>query len=299
MGMEITQAYPPAGDIFRRASEVLGYDMEKLIFLDPQRKLGITEYTQPAILTASWAMAQPLIGEGFRSDFVAGLSLGEYTAHVYAESIRFEDAVVLVQKRGRFMQEEAKPGSGGMMAVMGLDEETVEQALGEIRPAGYIACANYNSPGQVVLSGETAALEYARGILVEKGAKRVIPLDVSAPFHCELLRNAGVRLEKELNQVTFRTMRARVVSNVTADVIEREQDIRDLLVAQVTSPVRWTQSILKMASLGADTYVEIGPGKILAGLVRKILPEARICNVEDAATLEITTKELRKLGYGI
>ncbi|MFO7637280.1 MAG: ACP S-malonyltransferase [Clostridia bacterium] len=292
MAKEIAHTHQESRDVFLVASETLGYDMEELVFNGPMEKLTTTEYTQPAILTASYAMLLPLLKDNQRAGYAAGLSLGEYTAHVYAGSLDFRDALRLVRKRGQFMQQEVEPGLGGMSAVIGMEDEDVEDALREARRAGIVACANFNSPGQVVISGEKKALEVAGEILLMKGAKRVIPLAVSAPFHCEMLKGAGKKLAAELERVAFREMQAKVVSNVTGDVIREVGDISGLLVMQVSHAVKWTHGIRNMINYGVDTFVEIGPGKVLSGLIKKINGDVRVLNVEDNQTLEATRKEL-------
>ncbi|MBN1622953.1 MAG: ACP S-malonyltransferase [Clostridia bacterium] len=286
MAREIAENYKVASEVFDIACESLGYDIRDLIFNGPEDKLKITKNTQPAILTASWAIYKALEESGIRPDYTAGLSLGEFTAHVLAGSLDFADAVALVEKRGMFMQQEVPEGVGGMSAILGLDEETVEQVCKDVSDYGYAACANYNCPGQTVISGELAALEKAGEILMEKGAKRVIPLQVSAPFHCRLLKGAGEKLAAELEKIEIKEMSIPVFANVTGEMIKSREDIKGLLVDQVSNTVKWTNIIKNLIAEGVDTFVEIGPGKVLSGLIKKTDKEVNILNAEDLNTLE-------------
>ena len=286
MAKDIADTHSEAMEVFDIASNRLGYDIADLVFNGPEEKLKITKYTQPAILTASWAVYKALEKYGFNPDVTAGLSLGEFTAHVLAGSLDFSDAVALVEKRGIFMQEAVPEGVGGMTAVLGLDEETVEGVCREASDIGYVACANYNCPGQIVISGELPALEKAGEILSEKGAKRVIPLKVSAPFHCNLLKGAGDKLKAELENVEIGEMKIPVYANVTGKEIAAVSDIKGLLVDQVSNTVKWTNVIRNMIDSGIDTFIEIGPGKVLSGLIKKTDRSVRIANAENAESLE-------------
>jgi [acyl-carrier-protein] S-malonyltransferase len=293
MAREITENYKAASEVFDIAGERLGYDIRDLVFNGPEEKLKITKNTQPAILTASWAIYKALEATGIKPDFTAGLSLGEFTAHVLAGSLDFSDAVALVEKRGMFMQQEVPEGVGGMTAVLGLDEETVEQVCQDVSEYGYVACANYNCPGQVVISGELPALEKAGEILLEKGAKRVIPLQVSAPFHCRLLKGAGEKLAEELDGIDIKDMKIPVFANVTGEIINSRNEIKALLVEQVSNTVKWTNIIRNLIAEGVDTFVEIGPGKVLSGLIKKTDREVTILNAEDLNTLENVIEVLK------
>ena len=293
MAKDIVENYPEAMKIFDEASEKLGFDMKKLVFEGPEEKLKITKNTQPAILTASWAIYKAVQSAGVKPDYTAGLSLGEFTAHVLAGSLDFADAVALVEKRGEFMQEEVPEGVGGMTAVLALDEETVEAVCKEVSDTGYVACANYNCPGQIVISGELAALEAAGKILAEKGAKRVIPLKVSAPFHCNLLKGAGNKLSEELDTITINDMGIPVFANVTGEKVSSANEIRQLLVEQVSNTVKWTNTIKNMIADGVDTFIEIGPGKVLSGLIKKTDRSVTIMNVENMETLETVIEFLK------
>ncbi len=293
MAKDIVENYPEAMKIFDEASEKLGFDMKKLVFEGPEEKLKITKNTQPAILTASWAIYKAVQSAGVKPDYTAGLSLGEFTAHVLAGSLDFADAVALVEKRGEFMQEEVPEGVGGMTAVLALDEETVEAVCKEVSDIGYVACANYNCPGQIVISGELAALEAAGKILAEKGAKRVIPLKVSAPFHCDLLKGAGNKLSEELDTITINDMEIPVFANVTGEKVSSANEIRQLLVDQVSNTVKWTNTIKNMIANGVDIFIEIGPGKVLSGLIKKTDRSVTIMNVENMETLETVIEFLK------
>ena len=293
MAKDIVENYPAAAEVFAAASDRLGYDMKELVFEGPEEKLKITQNTQPAILTASWAICKAVETAGVKPDCTAGLSLGEFTAHVLAGSLNFADAAALVEKRGKFMQEEVPEGVGGMTAVIALDEETVEAVCKEVSDTGYVACANYNCPGQIVISGELKALAAAGELLAEKGAKRVIPLKVSAPFHCNLLKGAGKKLEVELESINIGNMEIPVYANVTGGKISSENEIKGLLVDQVSNTVKWTNTIRNMIAGGVDTFIEIGPGKVLSGLIKKTDRSVTIMNVENMETLETVLEFLK------
>lgn len=293
MAKDIVENYPQSLEVFESASEKLGYDMKELVFEGPEEKLQITQNTQPAILTASWAIYKAVETAGVVPDCTAGLSLGEFTAHVLSGSMDFADAVALVEKRGKFMQDEVPEGIGGMSAVLALDEEVVEEVCKEVSKTGYVACANYNCPGQVVISGELKALEQAGELLVEKGAKRVIPLKVSAPFHCALLKGAGDKLSLELDKININEMSIPVYANVSGEKIESKDDIRQLLVSQVSNTVKWTNTIKNMIASGVDTFIEIGPGKVLGGLIKKTDRDVTVLNVENLETLNAVLEFLK------
>jgi len=293
MAKDIVENYPAAAEVFEVASDKLGYDMKELVFEGPEEKLKITKNTQPAILTASWAIYKAVETAGVKPNCTAGLSLGEFTAHVLAGSLDFADAAALVEKRGKFMQEEVPEGVGGMTAVIALDEETVEAVCKEVSDTGYVACANYNCPGQIVISGELKALAAAGELLAEKGAKRVIPLKVSAPFHCNLLKGAGEKLADELESVNIGNMEIPVYANVTGVKISSKNDIKGLLIDQVSNTVKWTNTIRNMIADGVDTFIEIGPGKVLSGLIKKTDRSVTVMNVENMNTLEAVLEFLK------
>lgn len=281
MGRELCENFKVADDVFEEASEALSMDMKKLIFDGDSETLMITENTQPAILTMSAAALAVVDTLGIKADVVAGLSLGEYTAHVASGSLKFADAVRLVKKRGKYMQEEVPVGVGAMAAVIGLDEEAVREVCKKASEKGIAEPANFNCPGQITVAGETAAVEYACELAKEAGAKRALMLAVSAPFHCSMLKGAGEKLAKELENVTVYDMNIPLISNVTADYVNSKNEIKDLLIRQVSSSVLFEASIKRMLADGIDTFIEIGPGKALSGFVKKVSKEPGIYNVEN------------------
>ncbi len=285
MGKELAENFSSAMKVFDSANEALGFDIKDMIWNGEAETLMITENTQPCIVTVSAACLAVLEEKGIKPDVVAGLSLGEYTAHIASGSLKFEDAVRLVKKRGKFMQEAVPVGEGAMAAVLGMADADVEECCRLAADAGYVAPANYNCPGQLVIAGETAAVERACEICKEKGAKRARPLPVSAPFHCEMLKNAAEKLEKELETVEVCDMKIPLITNSTADYVAAKEDIKASLVKQVTSPVKWEATIRKMIADGVDTFIEVGPGKTLSGFVGKIDKEVKVYNVEDMASL--------------
>lgn len=285
MGKDLYRHQAAARRIFDLADRELGYSLSGLCFNGPQNDLNLTENTQPAILTMSTAACNVLAEYGIFPDVVAGLSLGEYSALVCSKVISFAEAVKLVQKRGKFMQEAVPPGQGGMMAVFGLETEQIEEVCRNVT-GGIVQIANYNCPGQIVISGETAALKEACGGLDALGAKRIIPLEVSGPFHSTMLQPAAERLSRELSLIQLGEPKIPVISNVTAEYLENPADAYDLLPKQVMSPVLWEKTILKALKDGVDTFVEIGPGNILRGFVKKIDRKAALLNVEDMLSLQ-------------
>jgi len=291
MGKDIAEKYPSADRVYKDASESLGFDIEELIFRGEEDRLVITENTQPALLTTCIASTQPLIENGIRADMSAGLSVGEYSAHVLANTITFKDAVRVVKMRGKYMQEEVPAGVGGMAAILGLDNHLVEEVCERVTKENkglIVEPVNYNCPGQLVIAGDKKAVELACEVCKVIGAKRAVILAVSAPFHSSLLRGAGVKLEKELAGVMFNEMEIPVVSNVSARIIGIGEFVRKTLVDQVFNPVMWEQSVRAMIGTGVDTFVEIGPGKTLSGFVKKIDPGVTVLNVNNLESLEST-----------
>jgi [acyl-carrier-protein] S-malonyltransferase len=294
MGKELADKYKSSSDVFDEASDALGFDIRKMVFDGDEETLKITENTQPAILTTSIACLKPLTDNGIRAEITAGLSLGEYTALVYAESMEFRDAVCLVRKRGKYMQEAVPEGVGKMTAVIGLEDDVVVECCKQASKKGVVEPVNFNCPGQVVVAGEVSAVDEAARLCAENGAKRVIPLQVSAPFHSSMIKSAGERIKTEIERITFRKPKIPVISNVTADYVDEPSQIADLLVKQISNPVLWRKSVEKMISAGIDTFVEIGPGKVLSGFVRRINKEVKVLNVENIETLDNTLCELSK-----
>lgn len=286
MGKELCENFPIADEVYNQASEALGLDMKEMIFNGDSETLMITENTQPAILTMSVAALRVVESFGIKADVVAGLSLGEYTAHVASGSLDFVDAVRLVRKRGKYMQEEVPVGKGAMAAILGMDADSVREVCKVASEKGIAEPANFNCPGQITVAGEVAAVEYACEVAKEKGAKRAKMLPVSAPFHCSMLKGAGEKLEKELENVAVHPMNIPLISNVTADYVKSQEDIKPYLVRQVSSSVLFEDSLRRMLDEGVDTFIEIGPGKALSGFVKKINPDVTILNVEDVASLE-------------
>ena len=266
MGQDFYENSPLARDIYDRASECLELDMRALCF-EENNLLDQTEYTQAAMVTTCLAMTAVLNEQGAAADVAAGLSLGEYCAIAEAGAMDLLDAIRLVRVRGQLMQHTVPTGEGAMAAVLGMDADQIDAV---IEPIANVTVANYNCPGQIVITGRTAGIEQASKVLKEAGVKRVVPLNVSGPFHSPMLRNAGEKLGKELLAVQLGELKIPYVTNVTAEYVTDSSRIRELLTRQVYSPVRWEQSIRKMIAQGVDTFVEIGPGRTLTGFLRKI-----------------------------
>jgi len=270
MGAEAYEAYPPVREAFRRAREVLGLDLAALCFEGPKEVLTLTENAQPAILTLSVGLFNVLQERGIEPYLVAGHSLGEFSALVAAGGLPFEYAVQAVRLRGRYMQEAVPPGKGAMAAIIGMDPQDVEKLCQDFSSKGVVEVANYNSPEQTVISGERSAVEEAAREAPKRGAKRAVLLEVSAPFHCSLMAPARERLKPLLGSMPFSPLDTLLVSNVTGQGVLDGDKERELLVKQVTSPVLWTQSVRFAIDQGVQVFVEVGPGTVLSGLVRKI-----------------------------
>lgn len=284
MARDLYDTYPVVKETFDTASQILGYDVRDLIDHD-EEKLNQTRYTQPAILTTSVAIYRLLKGKGYEPDAVAGLSLGEYSALVAAGALPFEEAVALVAKRGEFMETAAPAGTGKMVAVMNTPVEVIEEACQRASDKGYVRPANYNTPSQIVIGGDAAAVDAAVENLKEAGAKRLIPLKVSGPFHTALLEPASHQLAEELEKVTFSDFKLPLVGNTEAKVMDHSE-IKSLLARQVMEPVRFYDSIATMQELGVASYIEIGPGKVLSGFMKKIDKAANLSQVEDLTSLQ-------------
>lgn len=289
MGQALAERFPVCAETFAEADAALGESLSGLIFNGPADRLTLTENAQPAILTMSVAVWRLVEQRGLNPAFVAGHSLGEYSAHVAAGTLAFADAVRLVRHRGRYMQEAVPVGQGAMAAILGLDEAGVTQACVEAADGEVVSPANLNAPGQIVIAGTAAAVARAGERAKALGAKRAIPLKVSAPFHCALMMPAQERLAPELRAATSMDPRMPVVANVDGEPKRTAADSIEALIRQVSSPVRWERVIGRLASEGVTAYVEVGPGKVLSGLVRKIVRDATILNVEgpdDLSTVE-------------
>jgi [acyl-carrier-protein] S-malonyltransferase len=292
MGRSLYDSFPTVKAVYEEASAILRYDVARLCFEGPAERLNVTEYTQPALFVSSAAALKALEPAGLTPVAVAGHSLGEYTAVYAAGGVSFPDAVALVQKRGRYMAEAVAPGSGLVAALLGLSADAVTAACREAAVAGVVAAANFNSPGQVVIAGEKVAVERAIDIAKSKGCKKAIPLPVSVPVHTPLMQKAADRLAAEFDGVTWRDLAMPLVNNAEAAALQRSGDIRGSLVRQLPSSVRWEESVQMMGRLGVTTFIEVGPGTVLTGLVKRILPTAATLNVYDPKSLDATLTAL-------
>lgn len=295
MGQDFWEQVPEARSVFEEASRSLRMDLARLCFEGPEDALTLTANAQPAILTVSMAAFAAFQREGFRFDYVAGHSLGEYSALVAAGSLRFEDAIRTVRKRGEFMQEAVEPGAGAMAAVLGLDQESIVALCGEAGRVGVVEVANLNGPGQVVIAGETKAVEQAIRMAGQRGARRAVRLQVSAPFHCSLMLPAGERLEGVLRSIPIADPSVPLVNNVDAELLTRGQQIIRSLVRQVSSPVRWEHVIQRLVKEGVTLFLELGPGRVLSGLIRRIAKEVIAVNGEDLASLRVALDQVKAL----
>jgi|FLYL01.1.fsa_nt_gi [acyl-carrier-protein] S-malonyltransferase len=288
MGRELYEKFEAAKRVFEQADRALGFSITRLCLEGSEDELKQTANTQPAILTVSVAALRVLEERQVRADYVAGHSLGEYSALVAAGALDFVDAVRLVRKRGQYMQEAVPPGQGAMAAILGLAPALVEEICRKAADGQVVAPANLNSPEQTVISGHAEAVKRAVELASQSGAKRAVILPVSAPFHCELMLPAQKRLAADLEQTTFHNLRIPLVCNVDADVIESAEEARQALVRQVSSPVRWEESVRELIARGVDTFIEVGPGRVLSGLLRQIDRSVQSLNVEDEASLATT-----------
>ncbi len=285
MGRSLAAAFPICRDTFAEADAALGEPLSTLCFDGPDDRLMLTENTQPAILAMSTAVARLAVSRGLRPAFAAGHSLGEYSAHVAAGTLSFADALRTVRRRGRYMQEAVPVGEGAMAAILGLDVEGVARACAEAAEGQVVTPANLNAPGQIVIAGHTAAVARAGERAKALGAKRAIPLAVSAPFHCSLMKPAEERLAPELRALQAHDPAIPVVANVDAQPKRMAADAIDALVRQVSSPVRWEEVVRRLIADGATTFVELGPGAVLAGLIKKIDRSVPVFSVEDGSGL--------------
>jgi len=286
MGRVFYDNFPAAREVFEEASDSLHFSISTLCFEGPEESLKLTENTQPAIVTTSVAALRVLESEaGARAQLTAGHSLGEYSALVASGSLAFADAVRMVRLRGKFMQEAVPVGEGAMAALLGLDREEVERLCEEVSEGEVLAPANFNCPGQIAIAGHTKAVQRAIERLKGMGRKAVL-LPVSAPFHSPLMKTAGTRLEKELDRISISDLKTPVVTNVEAEINTSKDRVKGLLVTQVSSPVRWEESMRKMIENGIESMLEVGPGKVLSGLMKRIDPKIKVGNVEDIETLK-------------
>jgi [acyl-carrier-protein] S-malonyltransferase len=292
MGRALAEAFAESRAVFEEADDALGFALSRLCFEGPDRELQLTANTQPAILATSVAALRPLLARGIRPTRVAGHSLGEYSALVAAGALTLSDALRTVRRRGQYMQEAVPVGVGGMAAILGLELAAVEQACRETADGEVVAPANVNAPGQVVIAGHAAAVRRAGERCKAAGARRVVELAVSAPFHCRLMQPAQDRLEADLRTLELRDPQVPLVNNVDARPVTSAGDCREGLVRQVSGSVLWQPSVERMAADGVTTFVEVGPGKVLGGLVRKCARGARVLNVESPESLDATVAAL-------
>lgn len=287
MGKELVLNFKLAAQVFEEASDAIGIDLKKLSFEGSEDELNLTANTQPAILTASIAALEVLKAETeLQADLLAGHSLGEYTALVHSGVFAFADAVKIVRRRGEFMQAAVPGGEGAMAAILGMEKKEVAEVCSDAEDLGLVSPANFNSPGQIVVSGKKEAVERAVELAKERGAKRAIMLPVSVPSHCALMASAGDLLREELEKYKIGDLNVPVVSNVEASTYSSATEVPDLLVRQLSSPVRWDESVICLKDAGADIIIEIGPGRVLSGLVKRIDRTFNIKNIEDVSSLE-------------
>jgi [acyl-carrier-protein] S-malonyltransferase len=292
MGKELAENFPEARAVFDEADKALGFSISQMCFAGSEEELKQTANTQPAILTCSVAVQRVLAKKGVTPDFVAGHSLGEYSALVATGALKFSDAVTLVRKRGTYMQEAIPAGEGAMAAIMGLSPAVVTDACKRAAESEVCSPANLNSPEQTVISGHAGAVKRAVEIASQQGAKRAVILSVSAPFHCALMMPAQERLEKDLRKTDFSNLQVPLVTNVDADTIAKGEEAREALIRQVTMPVRWQDSMRLLIDEGVSTFVEVGPGRVLVGLLRQIERSVSALNVEDEKSLSTTMDKI-------
>lgn len=295
MGKDLIENYPEAKILLNRANEALKeerVDIGKICFEGPEEELENTVNAQPAILTISTILYKLLIKNKIKPSIVAGHSLGEYSALVASSAIKFEDAVKLVRKRGEYMQSATPAGTGSMLAIIGLEKDEISKMCEKISDNGIVEIANHNSPTQIVVSGEIKALEELSIMAKEKGARMVIPLKVSAPFHSSFMEAAKDNLARYLEKVKINNPKIPVSCNVSAGYINNKEEVKSALIKQMTHPVKWVDSIIKMKSEGINCFIEVGPGKVLKGLIKQIIPEAKVFNVFDSISLQNVVEKM-------
>lgn len=295
MGKELYENLPDSKAVFDSADKALGINLAKLCFEGPEEELNKTENTQPAVLTMSIAAMKALESHGIEADITAGFSLGEYSALVCSRALSFEEAVTLVKKRGRYMQEAVPEGKGTMAAILGLSREKVLEACSESREFGVVEAVNFNCPGQIVIAGEVEAVKKAMELALSKGAIKAVRLQVSGPFHSSLIEPAAKKLKVELNNINFEEIAVPMLTDVTADYIENSSELLDILPTQAMSPVLWESIVRKMLEDGVDTFIELGPGKTLCGFVKKIDRKVTVLNVEDMKSLNKAIETLKNV----
>lgn len=294
MGQELVETYPESKKFYEKADQALDFELSKLMLEGPQEELTLTYNAQPALLTTGVMVASKLIESGIKPDYTAGHSLGEYSAFVTSGAISFEEAVQIVHKRGLFMNDAVPAGEGAMAAILGLDAEPLKEVCDKITAEGdVVQLANLNCPGQIVISGTKDGVEKASVAAKEAGAKRAIPLVVSGPFHSELMREAAIKLENEIEKISINEPQVPIISNVGAEILQSVSEIKQEMIEQVYSPVLWEQDVCKMLDLGVTTFIECGPGKVLSGLVKKVDRSVNAYCVYDEATLNEVIEALR------
>ena len=298
MGADLCEGYKQARETFDEASEILGFDVAKLSFSGPAEELDLTVNTQPCLLTASVAVSRVLAADGVLPAFVAGHSLGEYTAAVAAGALSFSDALKITRRRAELMQEAVPAGAGMMAAILGLSGSAVDEVCSGVKN-GYVRAANYNCPGQVVISGETEAVREAMKLVVEKGARKAIPLQVSVPSHSALMKGAASRLAEFFlsSGIRINPPAIPLISNADAAPVSSAEEVKDALIRQLSNPVRWKEGLRAVRAVGADAFIEAGPGKVLCGLIKRTLPDCPFFNVEDRPTLQNTLRALSTLNH--
>jgi [acyl-carrier-protein] S-malonyltransferase len=295
MGQQLADQYPEVMLYFKKADERLSVELSKLIFEGPQEELTKTVNTQPALLTTSLAILERFQKAAIKPDFVAGHSLGEYTALVAAGALTFEDGVYAVRKRGEFMEGAVPNGEGSMAAILGLDREPLSKVTAEVSDSGFpVSLANLNCPGQIVISGSRKGVELASAKAKEAGAKRAIPLEVSGPFHSQLMKPAASELRQVLDELDMNDARIPVIANVSANTMTTAEEIKENLIEQLYSPVLWEDSVVKMIDLGVDTFIEIGPGKVLSGLIKKINRSVKTYSISDEESCQSVIEALKE-----
>jgi [acyl-carrier-protein] S-malonyltransferase len=292
MGKDLAEKFAVCRAVFEEADQALGVAISRMCFEGTEEELKLTENTQPAILTVSVAALRALQEKGISPDYVAGHSLGEYSANVAAGALEFADAARLVRKRGKYMQEAVPAGEGAMAAILGLGAAQIDGICKKAAEGETVSAANLNSPEQTVISGHAGAVKRAVELASQSGAKRAVILAVSAPFHSSLMLPAQQRLEVDLRQTTFRDPRCPLVNNADADLIEKGEEARDSLIRQVCLPVRWEESVRELIAQGVNVFIEVGPGKVLTGLLRQIDRSVHCLNVEDEKSLNAAVEKL-------
>jgi len=298
MGKDLIENYPEANNLFNIANKALkkeGVDIGKICFEGPEEELKNTVNAQPAILTISTILCKLLRKNKIEPSIVAGHSLGEYSALVASSAIRFEDAVRLVRKRGEYMQSATPAGSGSMLAIIGLDKDKISKMCEKIKDIGKVEISNHNSPTQIVVSGEIKALEKLSLMAKEKGARMVIPLKVSAPFHSSFMEIAKENLARYLEKVKIDNPKIPINCNVSGDYMHNKEEVRSSLIKQMTHPVKWVESVTKMYSEGINCFIEVGPGKVLKGLIKQIIPETNVFNVFDSNSLQNVVEKMEEV----